>query len=134
MRPIEFVREQRPMTVNPGSAPILQWVKIVDLVVDDRYQRDLKFGNWKAIRRIAQNFKWSRFSPVFVAPVEGGKFAIIDGQHRTHAAAICGFSEVPCQVVHMSRDEQAAAFAAVNGLVTKVTLWNIYKAALVAAE
>lgn len=134
MRPIEFVREQRPMTVNPGSAPILQWVKIVDLVVDDSYQRDLKFGNWKAIRRIAQNFKWSRFSPVFVAPVEGGKFAIIDGQHRTHAAAICGFSEVPCQVVHMSRDEQAAAFAAVNGLVTKVTLWNIYKAALVAGE
>ena len=134
MRNIEFANEMRPGTVNPGPAPILQWIKIADLVVDDRYQRELKFGNWKAIRRIAGQFKWSRFSPVFVAPVEGGKFAIIDGQHRTHAAAICGFSEVPCQIVQMSIEEQAASFAAVNGLVTKVTLWQIYKAALTAGE
>ncbi len=134
MRNIEFANEMRPGTVNPGPAPILQWIKISDLVVDDRYQRELKFGNWKAIRRIAAQFKWSRFSPVFVAPVEGGKFAIIDGQHRTHAAAICGFSEVPCQIVQMSVEERAASFAAVNGLVTKVTLWQIYKAALTAGE
>lgn len=134
MRSIEITKETRPQTVNAGSAPILQWVKITDLVVDDSYQRDLKIGNWKAIRNIARQFKWSRFSPVFVAPVEGGKYAIIDGQHRTHAAAICGFGEVPCQIVQMERAEQAAAFAAVNGLVTKVSLWNIYKAALTAGE
>lgn len=115
--------------VEPGPAPMLKWVKIADLVVDDSYQRDLKPGNWKAIKAIASDFKWSRFSPVFVAPVEGGKFAIIDGQHRTHAAAMCGFAEVPCQIVQMSREEQAAAFAAVNGLVTKVTTWQIFKAA-----
>lgn len=134
MRGIEFANEMRPGSVNPGPAPILQWIKVSDLVVDDRYQRDLKFGNWKAIRKIAATFKWSRFSPVFVAPIEGGKFAIIDGQHRTHAAAICGFSEVPCQIVQMNLEEQAASFAAVNGLVTKVTLWQIYKAALTAGE
>jgi hypothetical protein len=119
---------------DPGPAPILQWIPIEALVVDDRYQRELKFGNWKAIRRIAAGFKWSRFSPVFVAPVEGGKFAIIDGQHRTHAAALCGFAEVPCQIVQMTLEEQAASFAAVNGLVTKVTLWQILKAAATAGE
>lgn len=132
MRPIEFAVEKSLNKVNAGPAPILQWVKITELVVDDTYQRDLKFGNWKAIRRIAAEFKWSRFSPVFVAPVEGGKFAIIDGQHRTHTAAMVGMAEVPCQIVQMDLEEQAAAFAAVNGLVTKVTLWNIYKAALAA--
>lgn len=134
MRQIQTGKTKRPVDVNPGPAPMLQWIKIDDLVVDDRYQRDLKAGNWTAIQRIANGFKWSRFSSVFVAPIEGGKFAIIDGQHRTHAAAICGFAEVPCQVVQMTLQEQAASFAAVNGLVTKVTIWQIYKAALAAGE
>ncbi len=134
MRRIDIGNAATLSAVDPGPAPMLQWLKIDDLVIDDQYQRDLKAGNWTAIRRIASKFKWSRFSPVFVAPVEGGKYAVIDGQHRTHAAALCGFAEVPCQIVQMSREEQAASFAAVNGLVTKVTIWNIFKAALVAGE
>lgn len=134
LRPIDPGKAARPKVVNPGAAPMLQWLKIADLVVDDGYQRELKPGNWNAIRRIADSFLWSRFSPVFVAPVAGGKYAIIDGQHRTHAAAICGFAEVPCQIVQMTREEQAASFAAVNGLVTKVTGWQIFKAALAAGH
>lgn len=134
MRAIEAGKLKRPENIDPGPAAMLQWIRIDQLVVDDRYQRDLKPGNWRAIQKIADNFRWSRFSPVFVAPVEGGLFAIIDGQHRTHAALICGFAEVPCQVVQMSLEEQAASFAAVNGLVTKVTLFQIYKAALTASE
>ncbi|MBI1620099.1 ParB N-terminal domain-containing protein [Aquamicrobium zhengzhouense] len=134
MRSIDVTKLKRPANVDSGPAPMLQWIRIEQLVVDDSYQRDLKAGNWKTIQRIAEAFRWSRFSPVFVAPVEGGRFAIIDGQHRTHAAAICGFAEVPCQVVQMSLEEQAASFAAVNGLVTKVTLQQIFKAALTAGE
>jgi len=34
----------------------------------------------------------------------------------------------------MDRREQAEAFAAVNGMVTKVTTWNLYKASLAAGE
>lgn len=117
-----------------GPAPMLQWIPIANLVVDDSYQRDLKPGNWKAIMFIAEHFRWSRFSPVLVAPVEGGRFAVIDGQHRAHAALLCGVEELPCQVVQMDVREQAASFAAVNGAVTQVTLWNIYKAALAAGE
>lgn len=134
MRSIDVSKSSRPTAVAAGTAPMLQWLKIADLVVDDTYQRDLKRTNWTAIRRIADAFKWSRFSPVFVAPVEGGKYAVIDGQHRAHAAALCGFEEVPCQVVQMTVEEQAASFAAVNGLVTKVTTWNLFKAALAAGD
>lgn len=134
MRPIDVSNRTPPKPSDPGPAPMLQWIKITDLVVDDTYQRDLKLDNWTRIRRIADRFKWSRFSPVFVAPVAGGKFAIIDGQHRTHAAALCGHEQVPCQVVQMSREEQAASFAAVNGMVTKVTGFNILRAAIVARE
>jgi hypothetical protein len=119
-----------PMDIepNPGPAPMLQWIEITQLVVDETYQRDLSPRNWAAIRRIAEDFKWSRFSPVFCAPVEGGAFAIIDGQHRTHAAALCGFKSVPCQVVQMERDEQANAFSAVNGNVTAITGFNLFRA------
>lgn len=119
---------------HPGPAPMLQWIDIASLVVDEAYQRELKIGNWKSIQRIAANFRWSRFSPVFVAPVEGGLYAIIDGQHRCHAAMLCGHTAVPCQVVQMDQREQAEAFAAVNGMVTKVTAWNLYRASLAAGE
>ncbi|HWJ86909.1 MAG TPA: DUF6551 family protein [Pelagibacterium sp.] len=134
MRAIDVSKQTAPAAVAVGTAPILQWLDIELLVVDDSYQRELGRANWSAIRRIAENFRWAHFSPVFVAPIEGGKYAIIDGQHRTHAAALCGIAAVPCAIVPMSREEQAASFAAVNGLVTKVTLFQIYKAALVAGE
>ena len=134
MRTIDVNPKDRPASIDPGPAPMMQWLRIENLVVDESYQRDLKRENWTAIRRIAGQFKWSRFSPVFVAPIEGGRYAIIDGQHRTHAAAICGFAEVPCQIVQMTREEQAASFAAVNGLVTKVRAGQIYKAALAAGQ
>lgn len=128
MREILAISPPAGLVVSAGTAPILQWIKIAELVIDDSYQRDLRRENWSAIRRIAENFRWSRFSPVFVSPVEGGRFAVIDGQHRTHAAAMCGFEQVPCQIVPMTREEQAASFAAVNGMVTKVTSIQLFKA------
>lgn len=134
MRQIALPRSGKTVAAEPGPAPMLQWLEIGDLVVDDSYQRELKGENWTAIGRIAASFRWSRFSPVFVAPIEGGKFAIIDGQHRTHAALMCGFERVPCQIVQMDTVEQAASFAAVNGLVTKVSAGQIFKAALVAGN
>jgi len=134
MRMIETAQYARPEIIDSGPAPMLQWLKIAQLVIDDSYQRPLALHNWKAIAGIAAQFRWSRFSPVFAAPVEGGLFAVIDGQHRTHAAALCGFSEVPCQIVQMSLAEQAESFAAVNGLVTKVTPHQLFKAALAGGE
>ncbi len=134
MRKIEVSRADLRTNVEAGPAPILQWIDIDRLVVDDSYQRDLKRNNWTAIRKIAHEFRWSMFSPVFISPIEGGLYAVIDGQHRTHAAAMCGFAQVPCQIVQMTRSEQAAAFAAVNGKVTQVTVWQLFKAALSAGE
>jgi hypothetical protein len=38
-----------------------------------------------------------------------------DGQHRTTSAAIVGYESVPCQIVIAAKEEQAAAFKAING-------------------
>jgi hypothetical protein len=134
LRPIDVSREKAVEPGDPGAAPMLQWVEIGSLVIDERYQRPLNPRNWAAIRRIAAEFRWSRFSPVLVAPIEGGRFAVIDGQHRAHAAALAGHRSVPAQVVQMPEAEQARAFGAVNGAVIKLTSLALYKAALGAGE
>ncbi len=119
---------------DPGSPPMLQWIEIALLRVDPRYQRDLRPDNVRAIGRIAEGFDWSKFSTVHVAPIEGGLYAIIDGQHRTHAAAAIGAEKVPCQVTHMNLRQQASAFAAINGLAMQVTPIQVFRAALAAEE
>jgi hypothetical protein len=125
---------RRPDAVSAGPAPMLMWIEISKLVVDERYQRELKVKNRRFIKEVADNFEWAKFTCVQVAPVEGGFYAIIDGQHRTHAAAACGFTTVPCLVTHMTLEQQASSFAAINGIATAITNFQIYKAALIAGE
>ncbi len=82
----------------PGPAPVLLWIEIQNFVVDTEYQREIGKRGRQNIRLIAENFDWSKFAPIIVAPIEGGLYAIVDGQHRTTAAMIRGFEKVPCQI------------------------------------
>lgn len=119
---------------EPEAVPRLAWIRIEDLVVDDRYQRPLLEANRAAIRRIAKRFTWRHFSPCLCADLGDGSFALIDGQHRAHAAGLAGFDAVPCLVVELSPERQAAAFAAVNGEITRVSPLQVFRAALAAGE
>src|SRR5271155_1962147 len=134
MRPISIEGFEKPKSVFAGAAPMLQWLKIVDLVVDPAYQRPILGKGCQNVDRIARNFCWSCFAPVVVSPVEGGKFAIIDGQHRTTSAAILGFESVPCQIAIAAQEQQAAAFKAINGTTTPISQMALHAAALVANE
>jgi hypothetical protein len=134
MRPISTEGFEKPKSISAGAAPMLQWLKISDLVVDPAYQRPIVDNGRRNVDRIARAFCWSCFAPVVVSPVQGGKFAIIDGQHRTTSAAIVGFESVPCQIVIAAREEQAAAFKAINGTTTPISQMALHAAALVAGE
>lgn len=125
-----------PITVTSevGAAPMLQWVKVADLVVDDTYQRPIYGAGRINVRRIAEGFRWSKFAPVIVAPIPGGKFALIDGQHRATAAAMLGIDSVPAQVIIADVQEQAAAFKAVNGQVTRMHKLALQAASLAAGD
>lgn len=123
-----------PVVPADQAAPMLSWIKIADLVIDDHYQRPLTPTSWSAIRKIAESFRWGRFGPVLVSPIEEGRYAVIDGQHRCHAAALCGFASVPCMVVHLAQAEQASSFAWVNGNVTRISPHHLYRAGLAAGE
>lgn len=104
------------------------------LVVDERYQREIGRRGSENVRHIAENFDWSKFAPVIVAPIEGGLFAIVDGQHRTTAAMLRSLDKVPCQVIQADLAQQAAAYAAVNGSVTKTTATQLFHAKLAAND
>jgi len=132
-RPIDIAdldRVQQRDLVRPD----LEWVPISAILIDDRYQRPLGPKNRTAIRRIAEIFDWAEFTPCLVAPLGGGQYALIDGQHRTHAAALAGQDAVPCLIVPMDFARQARAFAAVNGRVTAISVFHIYRAALASGE
>ena len=133
---------ERPARLAPGKAPKLAFVPIASLRVDRAYQRGITRAGHATIRRIVADFRWSRFSPVIVAALgerAGGPdgprlFVVIDGQHRATAAAACGFDTVPCQVIEADAAEQAAAFAAVNGVVTRMHAMQLHLAQLAAGD
>lgn len=117
-----------------GVPPMLQWIEIARMRVDDSYQRQIGRKGQMAIRAIAKNFQWSKFSPVVLAPIEGDLFAIIDGQHRATAAAACGIEKVPALVVLVDRAGQADAFAGINGNSTRVQPMALHRAAAAAGQ
>ena len=119
---------------SPGPAPFLEWIEVEKLVVDSTYQREIGRRGMLNVHQIAEHFDWSKFAPVIVAPVEGGQFAIVDGQHRTTAAILRAQKKVPCQVVQADRAKQAAAYAAVSGNVTKTTAQQLYHAKVAARD
>ncbi len=111
---------------DPGPKPQQRWFTIAQLRIDETYQRHVLRAGMRNVVKIAMAFRWSRFIPVVVAPAEGGGMAIIDGQHRTLAAALIGIAEVPCYVVDIDREEQARAFAAINGQVTPISILQLH--------
>lgn len=118
----------------PGPVPQLLWISTEEFVVDHAYQREIGRRGRANILHIAEHFDWSKFAPVIVSPVEGGLYAIVDGQHRTTAAMLRGIERVPCQVVQADRAQQAAAYAAVNGNITKTTPQQLFHARLTAGD
>jgi hypothetical protein len=103
-----------------GEHSSLTWLPKILLFVDARYQRQATGRNsLRMIRRMIEEFAWSKFQPITVAEIrEGshsGHYAVIDGQHRAIAAiALPSVTEVPCWIVN-------AAGGAINHLPPRQT-------------
>ena len=123
-----------PAAHDPGPAPMQAWIAIDKLIVDPSYQRGITRQGARNVQRIIDAFDWRYFSPVIVAPIAGGLYAIVDGQHRTTAALACGIEAVPCHIIQADRRAQAAAFAAVNGAVTAMSRPQLFHAEIEAGD
>ncbi|MFG6604655.1 MULTISPECIES: DUF6551 family protein [unclassified Sulfitobacter] len=117
-----------------GETPRLEFLPISSLVIDTSYQREIEGRGWSNINRIAKSFDWAKFSPIVASTRPDGRFAVIDGQHRVHAAALRGIAEVPALVSDLDTQQQAAAFSWINGSVTAMTPNQLFRAALAAFE
>ncbi|WPE19892.1 DUF6551 family protein [Shinella zoogloeoides] len=132
--PSSYARFMRqPKSSSLGVEPRLAWIPISKLRIDPAYQREILRNGQTNILKIAMNFDWALFGVVVVAEIGDGLFAIVDGQHRTTAAAVREAQQVPCIVIEASPAKQAEAFAAINGAVTAISPLAIF-AAKVAAE
>jgi ParB-like nuclease domain len=134
MRPISSDGFESPPAPCAGAAPRLEWLRIIDLVVDPSYHRPITKSGNSEINRIARSFSWSCFAPVVVAALDGGKYAVIDGKHRTTAALVAGFDVVPCQIVVAAHAEQAAAAKAINRVAVPFSRMAMYAGALTGNE
>lgn len=117
-----------------GAAPQLAWVKLADCGVDHEYQRDMTYDSRRKVEKIAAEFDWSCFAPLIVAPAVGGRYALIDGQHRATAALLVGEDSAPAMIVIADKTRQAKSFAAINGTVTKMSPLALYRAARAAGD
>lgn len=123
--------------IDSREKPRLFWIGIASLRVDGRYQRKIiGRASEKSVLTIAAEFSWSKFAPVVVAEVDDddGLYAIIDGQHRTTAAALRGIRDVPCLIMKADLADQANAFAAINGTVTAISTMQLHAARVAAGE
>jgi len=123
-----------PATLRDQPAPAMMSIAIDQMVIDTRYQRSLSPKGRRMIQKIADGWDWKSYQPVSVAPTPDGLFAVVDGQHRVHAAAVAGLRMLPCYVVPMTPVEQAKAFTAVNQDRTRLTAAALFKARLAAGE
>jgi hypothetical protein len=134
MRLISTVGLERPKLVSAGEAPVLDWLRVVDFVVDPTYHGSIAGKARRNVNRIAKGFSWVYFAPLVVTPAAEGKFIIIDGLQRATAAALVGFERVPCQIVIADRDKQAEAFKAINRSTGPVSRMALHAAAHAAGD
>jgi hypothetical protein len=127
-----FMPIRPPASLGPATS--LQWVPLEQLVIDPSYQREMGGAGRKNVRAIAAEFSWAYFAPLMVSPIEGGRYAIIDGQHRATAAMLLGIKQVPCAVVIADQVTQAAAFHAVNAKTTRMHTVQIFHARVAAGD
>ena len=132
--PLSIEGIKPPPPRDHGAAPQLVWVALADCGVDRDYQRDMTPDSRRKVEKIAAEFDWSCFAPLIVSPVAGGKYAMIDGQHRGTAALLVGETQAPAMVVIADRARQAKSFAAINGTITRMSALQVFRAARAAGD
>ena len=111
--------------MNPG--PYVLALRAVELFSDPAYQRDVEE---RRVAKMADEFDARLLGVLEVSKREGGRFAILDGQHR-HAVALRVVGELAmlvCQVYEgLSAQEEARLFHELNARRKALTFWDRWK-------
>lgn len=137
IKPLEFddLTPNEPVT----ALPRFEFVDPLILFVDETYQRSISERGRRQIRKIVQEFCWTRFKPPICCHSEIDNktvLLVIDGQHTAIAAASDpNLQSIPVMIVEAPETAaQAAAFVGQNTDRTAVTPLHIFQAALIAGD
>ncbi len=102
--------------VDIGTRGELVWINIDDLVINHAYQRKVSRTGEVLIKKIIQNFHWSKMQPLQVCKAKReNKYYVIDGQHRVLALLELNIDEIPCYCAFEADEgSQALAFISIN--------------------
>jgi hypothetical protein len=135
--PLSILQWEVPPVPNReiGKPGHFAWIPLNKLMVDESYQRPIELAGKKNIKKIVEEFHWTKYGPLIVSPRFGDVFAIIDGQHHA-VAALChgGIKECPCWVLTCTPEEEARAFHTINGIVTRVHPQYLFRARIASGD
>jgi hypothetical protein len=116
-----------------GRRPELAWVRVDLIDVDGNYQRPLKPA---LVQKILSKFSWAKFGAIVLSRQDGGRFTVVEGQHRLKVASLHpGIEEVPAAIVsHDDVRGEAESFLAINRDRMSVTSVEQYWAGLTAGD
>lgn len=116
-----------------GERPALEWVSVDLIDVDSNYQREVKPA---LVDKILRRFTWAKFGAIVLSRQDGGRFAVVEGQHRWKAASLHpDVKEVPAVIVsHDDVAGEAQSFLAINRDRMAVTAVEQYWAGLTAGD
>lgn len=139
LRPVKPILEAKGKTLKRAPIPPppkVAWLNIDQLVIDETYQRALSSNGLRLIRRLVETWDWNCFKPLSVAPLDDGRYEVIDGQHTAMAAATHGSIEMlPCLVLSAeTRAARSAAFVGINRDRITLTPYALYRAKLAAED
>lgn len=103
---------QRKRPGPTGDPRVFEWVKVRDLIVDQRKQREC---DPEKVAKIANEFDWRRFEALTVARTNDDLYVVVEGQHRALAVRTMGEDLlVPCMVLPGKVDGKVQAQIALD--------------------
>lgn len=141
---VELLNRIAPITaaditphVPTTGEPICERVDPTTLYVDHRYQRQIGDRGRKQIRKVIQNFCWTKFKPPICAYAEHeGQtiLKVLDGQHTAIAAASNPHIDlIPVMIVDApDTQSQASAFVGQNTHRLGITALQLHHSAVLA--
>lgn len=119
---------------NPGELPVIDWIAKSLIDVDQAYQRP---EDATRAEKIARSFSWSKFGAIVVVPKDGGRYSVIDGQHRAAAAKLHPLVDnLPAVIMPAVQGvaAEASSFIGLNADRKAVSGLELYHARLAAGD
>lgn len=118
---------------DPGDVPVLDWIDVNLIGIEECYQRPLDRDRVQAILR---GFTWRSFGALVIVPQADGTYHATDGQHRLEAAKLHPkVTHIPAVIVKADdmRDE-AGIFVDINRNRKNVSALELFFAQLTAGD